>query len=158
MARRHLIGEILNTAGGLPNLRKQVAYLQEQRTLALIHILALCLDPRARFDLPKGETPVTPDEYGTGVTLYQTFKQLYIYLEPPKEGEQPFPNGGHVPQAKKIDLWQKMMKQLPELDRQALDSIKDKKLPFLLKETPVIKAFPELDFSNGSGTDLKARA
>lgn len=148
MARKATIGEILNTAAGLPSLKKQVAYLQEQKTLALIHVLALCLDPRARFDLPRGETVVTPDPYGDVTTLYQTFKQLYIYLEPPREGEEPFANGAHVPQEKKLQLWLKMMKHLTELDRQVMDSIKDKQLPFLLKITPVIKAFPELDFSN----------
>ncbi len=157
MARRMLIGEILNTAAGLPSLKKQVAFLQEQRTLAIIHILALCLDPRARFDLPEGDTPVTPDEYGTGVTLYQTFKQLYVYLHPPREDEQPFPNGGHLTAAKKQELWMRMMKALPELDRQTIDSIKDKKLPFCLKETPVIKAYPELDFSVGAEPSLETR-
>lgn len=157
MARKMLIGEVLNTAGGLPSLKKQVAFLQEQKTLALVHVLALCLDPRARFDLPKGETVVTPNEHGTGVTLYQVFKQLYIYLEAPREGEEPFPNGGHVPQDKKQQLWMKMMRDLPELDRQAIDSIKDKQLPFLLKEVPVVKAFPELDFSKGETANLETR-
>lgn len=147
MARKMLIGEILNTAAGLPSLKKQVAFLQEQRTLALIHILALALDPRARFDLPQGETIVSAAQYDTGVTLYQVFKQLYVYLEPPREGEEPFANGGHLTQDKKQKLWGDMMRQLPELDRQAIDEIKDGKLPFCLKETPVVKAFPELDFS-----------
>lgn len=148
MARKMLIGEILNTAAGLPSLKKQVEFLQSQRTLALIHILALCLDPRARFDLPRGETKVKAELYDTGTTLYQVFKQLYAYLEPPREGEEPFQNGGHVSQEKKQKLWIDMMRQLPDLDRQAIDSIKDKQLPFLLKITPVVKAFPELDFAS----------
>jgi hypothetical protein len=146
MAQKQLIGEILATAPTLSSLKKQVEYLQSQKSLALVHILALALDPRARFDLPKGPTPVVPKEFGTGVTLYQTFKQMYVYLEPPKEGEQPFANGGHVSQERKQILWQKMMEQLPKVDREAIDAIKDKQLPFGLKEVPVVKAFPELDF------------
>lgn len=158
MARKMLIGEVINTAAGLGSLKKQVAFLQEQKTLALVHTLALCLDPRARFDLPDGETPVTPAQYDTGVTLYQTFKQLYVYLNAPKEGEQPFPNGGHISRARKEELWMDMMKQLPALDRQCVDEIKDKKLPFGLKEAPVLYAFPELDFSESKPASKKAAA
>lgn len=143
--RKLAIGEILNKAGGLPTLKKQVEFLQEQRSPALIHLLALCLDPRARFDLPDGPTPVDPKEQQTD--LYQEAKRLYIYLKPPLPGEAPFQHGGHVSQIKKETLWMQLLAALSPNDRETLDAIKDKKLPFCLKEAPVVKAFPELDFS-----------
>jgi len=109
-------------------------YIQNQGVMA---ILRLAYDPNLVFNLPAGDPPYKPCQYGDQqAMLYQSLRKMYLFIG---DGN---PN---VSRAKREALFINMLESLDPADAKLILAVKDKKLPYSnIDEDLVRDTFPQL--------------
>ena len=88
----------------------------------VLHILKLAYDPNITFNLPQGEPPYKPCQYGDQQPmLYNSLRKMYLFIGEGNPG---------VSKAKREVLFVNMLEALDPDDAKLIVAVKDKKLPY----------------------------
>jgi len=129
------ISWILDFTAKLPE-EEQVKCLQANDVDAIKIILKACFDPNIEFLLPEGEPPYTPTDLDDQENmLYRESRKLHHFIR-----------GGNdnLPQIKREKMFIDLLESVTPEDAKLLVSIKDKKLPYSISPSTVLKAYPGL--------------
>lgn len=129
------ISWILEFTSKLPE-EEQVKCLQANDIDAIKIILKACFDPNIEFLLPEGEPPYTPTDLdGQENMLYRESRKLHHFIR-----------GGNdnLAQIKREKMYIDLLESVTPEDAKLLVSIKDKKLPYSISSSTVLKAYPGL--------------
>jgi len=131
------ISEILEQCSKLSSVNDRANFLRENESEPLKAILFYALDPRAVWELPKGEPPYKPCDFlDQEARLYQEARRLYLFI---KGGNADL----HVYKREKMFI--QILESVDAKDAKLLCSVKDKKIPYKgITANVVNTAFPGL--------------
>lgn len=131
------ISELLEQCSKLSTTKDRAEFLRQNQSEPLKAILFYALDPRAVWDLPRGEPPYKPCEFvDQEARLFQEARKLYLYIKGGNEQLHPI---------KREQMFIQMLESIDPKDAKLMCSVKDKKIPYKGITTAVVNiAFPGL--------------
>lgn len=143
---RRSLHEILEEANSAKTKDQKIAVLRHYDHAALRMMLAILLDARVEFDLPKGPPPYKQTEaLDQEDMLYGEMRRMYLFLKQPNPVFPWSAAAASMAPDQRQRLFVQLLEHLPKGDVGLLLAAKDKKNPYkTITAKLVTEAFPNM--------------